>query len=663
MSYQVFLGRDCLYQPGDEQASLLEPKLLLADSRSGSFTAQVPPTNPLYNNLFQMASEIKITRDGEAIFYGRILRVEKDFLGNKTITCEGELGYLLDSIQEPAVYHDATVQSFLKSLLVKHNNQMSEEKKHFRLGQVSVTDPNNSIYRYTNWENTLTAITDKLVDRLGGHLSVRHIGSTRYLDYLADSTNTNTQVIEFGENMLDYADNTSAEDLATRIIPLGKALSESSVQGLEAYTTIESVNAGKLYVESPSAIQTFGVITKTVSFKDVTVPANLKRKAEKYLSDTQFADLTLQVKAVDLHLLNNSFEAIKLGDRLRVISPAHGMDRFFYVSALTIELEHPEASTITLGNHSKANFSERNVAAKTDLIERIEQLPTQSDTLALAKENATALISAATTGHVVTRPNEILIMDTADTQTAKKVWRWNLNGLGYSRKGIGGPYGLAVTMDGSIVADYITTGTLKADLIKAGVLADKTGNLSWNLVTGALSAKKLSINSTNFTLSTYGNMTAKNATLEGMLTTASGDTKLRIGYGHMSIFFKGKELGLIGGNGVSGSKSLSGLSFDLEKTGDYMTWAAQPAGGGEYNMIWTYARQSFSGFTGNALNAGCDIDMRYHRLKNVKWPDGGITGRANFVLISSMDSDGTAASWSTGCYMQFKNGILVGGAF
>src|SRR5574344_1456557 len=72
--------------------------------------------------------------------------------------------------------------------------------------------------------------------------------------------------------------------------------------------------------------------------------------------------------------------------------------------------------------------------------------------------------------HVVVRKNEILIMDTDDINTAQKVWRFNVNGLGYSSTGYHGEFGLAMTMDGSIVADYITAGTLAANLIKTGII-------------------------------------------------------------------------------------------------------------------------------------------------------------------------------------------------
>ena len=94
----------------------------------------------------------------------------------------------------------------------------------------------------------------------------------------------------------------------------------------------------------------------------------------------------------------------------------------------------------------------------------------------MAKNNASELIKTATNGYIVLNmnedgnPKELLIMDTKDIDTAQKVWRWNINGLGYSHTGYNGEYGLAMTMDGRIVADFITAGTMYADRIKGGTL-------------------------------------------------------------------------------------------------------------------------------------------------------------------------------------------------
>ncbi|WP_418968443.1 phage tail spike protein [Alloscardovia omnicolens] len=661
--YQVYANDKLLHQPGDDTCALTDATLSLAVNKSGSFEATLACSHPLYKSLREMSTTIRIEQDGEPLFYGRIISVQKDFQGNKHISCEGELAYLLDSVQPPHEFHDISVRAFLEHLIAEHNKQVGTNGTQFKVGQVTVTDPNDSLYRYTNWETTLDAITDKLTERLGGFIRTRHVGSVRYLDYLEDYGHTSNQLIEFGENLLDYSENLDATELATRIIPLGAKKETSSIQALDEHVTIESVNAGKTYVESTSAQKLYGVITKTVTFDDVTLPENLKRKAQQYLADTQFATLSLMLNAVDLHLLDKTIEAFRLGDSIRVISAPHGMDRRFTLMALTLKLDDPAGSTITLGDKQRASFTERSVSANQDIIKRIDTLPSQSETLRLAKDNATALITAQTTGNVVTRANEILIMDTKDTSSAKKVWRWNMAGLGYSKTGYKGTYGTAITMNGAIVADYITAGTLNADLIRVGTLKDKQGNVSWNLATGALDAKNLSITSPNFTLTRTGYLTAKSANLTGSLTTETDTTKLRVGYGYMAIDYNDKEIGLVGGNGFAGSDTIAGLNFNLKNTGDYMSWSAQPASGGNFTMIWTYARSRFGNFSAGCLNAGCDIDMHGHALKNVRFDVGGITGTCNFVKINSMSSDGTVSNWSNNCKMVFKNGILISGTF
>ena len=100
-----------------------------------------------------------------------------------------------------------------------------------------------------------------------------------------------------------------------------------------------------------------------------------------------------------------------------------------------------------------------------------------------ATTNATNLITQAMGGYVYKTNNELYIMDTDNPSTAVHVWRWNINGLGYSSNGINGPYGLAMTMDGQIVADFISTGTLRTSVIQGydsltTEVANNTGQIS-----------------------------------------------------------------------------------------------------------------------------------------------------------------------------------------
>lgn len=137
----------------------------------------------------------------------------------------------------------------------------------------------------------------------------------------------------------------------------------------------------------------------------------------------------------------------------------------------------------------------------------ISDVPTTS-MMQSAINAATELIRGGLGGHIVMKPNangepeEILIMDTDDVNTAVKVWRWNLGGLGYSSDGVDGPYKTAITQNGQIVADFITTGTLIASLIKTGLLQGTSGGSYFNLDTGAIGALRGVIGP--FTLSEAG---------------------------------------------------------------------------------------------------------------------------------------------------------------
>lgn len=133
---------------------------------------------------------------------------------------------------------------------------------------------------------------------------------------------------------------------------------------------------------------------------------------------------------------------------------------------------------------------------------------------------------------------ELLFMDTNDIATAQNVIRINENGIGFSTTGANGPYTNAWTIDGHLNADFITTGTLTANIIKGGVLEDLTQNISWDLETGAMTAKQLSIDSTNFDLDTQGNLTATNASLSGTLTagSTSGDHVIMGSTGRLSFY-------------------------------------------------------------------------------------------------------------------------------
>lgn len=174
----------------------------------------------------------------------------------------------------------------------------------------------------------------------------------------------------------------------------------------------------------------------------------------------KFQELSQTEEYKDLAVL----QRVYMGDTVTVQHLEEGIDVKAKVVSYKYDPLNDEYTDITLGNY-KESFTD--VANKVDRMQdNLDGLETSF--LEKAKDRATDLINSGFGGHVRIHPERILIMDTEKESTAKRVWQWNINGLGYSSTGINGPYGLAMTMDGSIVADFITTGKLNAAMVQVG---------------------------------------------------------------------------------------------------------------------------------------------------------------------------------------------------
>jgi len=743
--YRVYCNNSPLYDLRDEDLVLISPIVKIGENTAGSFEFSILPKHPHYEEVNELTSVITAYDGDEEIFCGRVVEITKDLYNRKKVICEGELAYFNDSIQRPARYQGLTIRGYLETLVNIHNQQVKNQgiDKTFKVGAVTVQDKNDYIYKYTNWESTLEVIKTDLLKTYGGYLRIRKENGVRYLDYLADYPNTNTQVIEFGSNLLDFTHDMVASDIVTAVIPLGARLEDvTEVEGLDAYLTIKDVNGGVDYVYSQEAVKSYGWIFKTVKWDDVHVADNLLKKGKEYLTDIQFAQITLTVSAVDLHMLHVDMERIKVLDEIRVTSSPNGLDRFFPVSEMTIYLDKPSNNKLTLGtSYSKNSLSTKTESNMTSIKNKIDSLPNKSEILEEARENASQLIHSATNGHVVTTADEQLIMDTADKKTARKLWRWNLNGLGYSKTGYNGTYDTAITMDGQIVGERLIGGSVTADKLSVSYKSSVEKQISdaiddsndytddklksyWTRVevetaikntkdAVLISAKETATSYTDDKLKSYSTsaqIKVKTDSIESevkkKLNSSELSTKIqqnasavKIAWNNISKYvqFESGELriydsavtssqklvskfnyngchfyrndyyvGKIGTNELKSDSSKKGLNFDLESNGAYMTWASKDSSSANvYSMKWTYVQKNkgWGNYTAGELHAGCNVDMHGWTLKNPSFEGGGINGTLNFVQILRMDSDGTVASWSNGCKMQFKNGILISGTW
>lgn len=337
--YTIYADDALLYSPGDEELSVLSPMLETQCNAAGTLTFVLLPEHPMYSTLHKMRTRIDVRQDDEIIWRGRVLETETDFYRQKTVTCEGELTYLVDSVLHPykLADYDGTAAGLFRLYLTRHNEAVSEAQQ-FQIGNVDIETL--SSVENTGYGNTWDEISDNLIDIHGGFLRVRYDGETRYLDWTKESGTSCGQVIRFGENLLDLSEYVSASEVVTCLIPYAG-------QG-DSQITIKSVNDGKDYIEDEAGIALYGRIWGVTEF-DTKDAAKLLEMAKENLQKRLKETITITISAVDLHLLDVNAESFRVGDKVRVVSPPHGIDAEYTCTAISLDLVNPDQSEYTFG--------------------------------------------------------------------------------------------------------------------------------------------------------------------------------------------------------------------------------------------------------------------------------------------------------------------------
>ena len=507
-------------------------KIVKAVNAVDSFTFTIYPDNAGYNKLKPLTTSVTVTDDstGKDIFIGRVLKcpdsMDEQGLICKSVTCEGRLGWLYDSVQPYAEYKVVGIRTVLASFISKHNTQVGDDK-HISVGQVTVTGENNYTYS-VNWVSTMDAISEQLVGKFGGEIQLRDQGGKVYIDYLEHIGHGTDTKIELAVNLKTISREVDETSVITRLYPLGAKLTDS-----EKRLTIGSVNGGKDYIEDSALVAKYGVISGTQTWDDVTQASVLKTKATAYLKSANKAKKQYKITAVDLSTIDMNFEQFELGCWYRVVNPLMGIDEDLRIIGITINLDSPEQSELTFGD--KFETMTGFMTAKTKSLQTaIDDSEFRNRQVIDSKiENATKLITGAEGGHVILNPSEkperILIMDTADINTCKSCIQLNKNGLGFWKSSDGGsakdgPYTNAWTIDGNLVASFITaltltglkinngSGTFKVDE-NGNVIANKLSSKSATITGGSINIQTSSQNTSAIQLS-HNEWTLKVSPLE-----------------------------------------------------------------------------------------------------------------------------------------------------
>lgn len=335
---------------------------------------------------------------------------------------------------------------------------------------------NCRLVRYNPVRALLGSDDNTFINRWGGEIERNNFNITMKKRLGIDSS----VKIMYKKNLIGYEADIDYTQITTKIMPKAS----------------DGLLLPEKYIKSPKINNYHTIKTKVIEYSDIKVRDENSSDSEGMSRDEAYTEMrrrawaefsenhidepraNYKVNFIDLEMTKEfkhlkKLESVNLGDRLKVIHMEENLD----ISARVISYKYNPVSRryieIELGN----------VADKfTSITSELKRINDKIDTEVMSavddsKKAATKILKDGFGGHVKILPDKILIMDTDNINTAKKVWMWNKNGLGFSNTGVNGEFGLAMTLDGSIVADYITSGKLNANVIRAGRIKGKNFDL------------------------------------------------------------------------------------------------------------------------------------------------------------------------------------------
>lgn len=369
----------------DEKLIIRDPSVKLAVSKAGEMSFTVDAEHPYLSNLRRMSGLVELLDGTLPIYRGRITSDTKDFYGAHKIETEGIMAVLNDSIIPPfnfpedftedASYKAAAasgnvVEFFFRWILSQHNAQVTEEQQ-IKPGVITVSDQNNYITRSSEeYATAMSTISDKLIkSALGGYLLIRYEDNGNYLDYYAALPLTNTQSVEFAENLLDLSSETDGTNIYTAILPEGK--DGLTIEALPDGDLTDDLVKSGLTIYSKSGMGTYGRITRHIKWDDVTVAANLQTKAKAALADNGLSmPETITCKAVDLGW-QDGIQHFRLGRMTALFSTPHGYSASYPLMELAPDILDPGNTQITLGA-TQQTYTGAQIDAKHEMDKRIE---------------------------------------------------------------------------------------------------------------------------------------------------------------------------------------------------------------------------------------------------------------------------------------------------
>lgn len=374
--YLITYDGQPIHDPRTDTERVTDATCDLEANVAGSLTFAMAHNHPLYGRLAAMSAEHEVVLsqadpDGTIIrelFRGRITDTGEDGKLSRTVTCEGCLAYLADSIVRPyGTYADTTsttpawgsdriitgTERGVAEWLISQHNEQTDATKRFAIGRDEL--PDTPITRSsTEYPTTLSELQSKVLTDLSCYARAYMQDGTRYIDLLADGGGDAAQTIAFGTNLLDYATTRAMSDVKTCVIPVASSTSSGTTA-----PTLDGIPDGPVaghdgcskqgdHVLWTPGVAKYGIRAGKVAY-DVTTAQGLLDAACTDLTTASDVVESLSISAVDLSHVDPTVGPIGLLDWVRVTSPPHGVDQSIICLKVSIDIDDPTQTKYTLG--------------------------------------------------------------------------------------------------------------------------------------------------------------------------------------------------------------------------------------------------------------------------------------------------------------------------
>ncbi|OFA12342.1 prophage endopeptidase tail [Enterococcus faecalis] len=544
-----------------------------------------------------------------------IAQITKPKNGIVTVYCEHYRYKLLRSILTMGMKHEnipaQTALNYLKERM-QPKGDFSFYSDVSTKSSIDFTDPS----KFKNAQETLGGVAGSILDNFGGE----YLFDNNQVKLLAEAGKKTNIVIAYGKNLTDITQEESIENTFTSVYGWAKKGTGDD----EEILTLPEIYIDSDYVNNYTERRIQMVDFSDKEPKDV---AALRSMVKSYIKSNKVGIPKVSIKASYVDLASSvmdtqlqNLEEIDLCDWVTITFNQLKINTTAQIVKTVWNVSLDRYESIELGE-SRTDFAKVMEESK----EEMKQVTNKINWLEQAQQEASDIIKNPGKGHVVIYPSladpqEFLIMDTTDIKTAKKVWRWNVGGLGFSSTGYNGSYSLAMTNNGAIVADRITTGTLRAINIIGVAITGST--IDGGVITSSNGYNKIILK--DGTISNYYNNVLRSQI--NSIEFSLRDTK---GYIVMSLqdmgvrLFKQNSRSLLGylGRGIDSSSNKEELSLCAEY-GNIISLNVQKSSGSNYSRFLAVSSKGVHAqniiMSGSHVAGSGEIENAYLKNSGVK---------------------------------------------